>query len=62
VASQDITEAHLSDFRLVWRGLLSHFQNVFDNVWMLASMAPSVIVDGVRAAQLIDCVLGVRST
>ena len=59
VACCGITEAYLSDFRLVWRSLLQHLRSVFDNAWMLACIRPEVVVDALRAAQLIDEVLQV---
>ena len=59
MASQTITEVYLADFRLVWRGLLAHLQNVLDNAWMLASVSPDVVVDAARTATLLDAVIEV---
>lgn len=60
VASLAITETYLADFRLVWRCVVAHLRNVFDNTWMLAQISPAVVVDAVRAARLLDSVLDVR--
>jgi hypothetical protein len=62
VASLAITELYLSNFRLVWRCLVGHLQHVFDNTWMLATASPSVVVDAVRSAKLLDAVMTVRSS
>ena len=60
VASLTITETYLADFRLVWRCVVAHLRNVFDNTWMLAQISPAVVVDAVRAARLLDSVVNVR--
>lgn len=54
-----MVEMYVSDFRLVWRCLIDHLRNVFDNTWMLATMSPFVVVDATRAARLLDTVLNV---
>ena len=56
-----MTETYLADFRLVWRCVVAHLRNVFDNTWMLAGISPAVVVDAVRAAKLLDAVLNVRA-
>lgn len=59
VASQDITEKYLFDFRLVWRCILEQLAVVMGNVTDLCTTNPCALVDGVRVAKLLDGVIEV---
>jgi hypothetical protein len=61
VASLPIVELYVADFRLVWRCLINHLHNVFENTWTLVAMSPCVVVDAARAACFLDVVLNVRA-
>lgn len=59
VASQDITEKYLFDFRLVWRCFLEQLAEVMGTTATICRKKPHLLVDGMRAARLLDAMIEV---
>lgn len=59
VASQDITEKYLFDFRLVWRCFIDKLAEVMGTTATICCTKPHLLVDGIRAARLLDAVIEV---